>query len=175
MERFSDLKQGLQQAWHSVNDGWRQLMGRTSDALTRFAPSTRKSLPKPSQDNDGDDAVVAAPVATSGNWGLLAGDVFEDDEKLVVRLEVPGMRREDFDLEVRSDLLVVRGEKRLEEEHREGHYRVRQCAYGHFHRTFPLPVAVDTDHANAQYDSGVLRVELPKRSPTPGRRIRIQP
>jgi HSP20 family protein len=59
---------------------------------------------------------------------MLGGDVFEDDKGLVVRLEVPGMEKSDFDIEVTDQKLVVRGEKRFERETTDGRYRFLQCA-----------------------------------------------
>jgi HSP20 family protein len=93
---------------------------------------------------------------------MLGGDVFEDDQRLVVRLEVPGMEKEDLDIEVQDDALVISGEKRFQKERSEGRWRVIQCAYGHFRRVVPLPVAVKADAARASYRNGVLKVELPK-------------
>jgi HSP20 family protein len=80
----------------------------------------------------------------------------------VVRLEVPGMDKNDLDIGVQDGALVVHGEKRFEQENTEGRYRVLQCAYGSFRRVVPLPVAVLADRAQATYRNGVLRVELPK-------------
>ena len=93
---------------------------------------------------------------------MLGGDVFEDDKRVVVRVEVPGMDKKDLDIEVQGDVLVVRGEKRFERESSEGRYRVLQCAYGSFRRVVPLPTPVLADKATAKYKDGVLRVELPK-------------
>jgi len=106
---------------------------------------------------------------------MLGGDAFEDDERVVVRLEAPGMERDDFDVQVVGDALVVRGEKKFERESTEGRWRVLQCAYGSFHRSVPLPAAVRADAAQASYRNGVLRVELPKREPAapPSRRIAV--
>jgi len=103
---------------------------------------------------------------------MLGGDVFEDDDRLVVRLEVPGLEKEDLNIEIQDDALVVSGEKRFEHQATEGRWRVVQCAYGNFRRVVPLPVAVKADEARARYKNGVLRVELPKvvtgkRKPTP--------
>jgi HSP20 family protein len=165
MNRLSELKQGLEEAWHSVAEGWRQLRDRAAGALTHFTP--------------GAPAAPAAQPSEAGhypaaNWALLAGDVFEDDDKVVVRLEAPGMEKGDFDLEVRSDALIVRGEKRFERETAEGRYRVRQCAYGSFHRAIALPAPVQGDKATASYRNGVLRIELPKTEQARARRIEIR-
>jgi len=79
-----------------------------------------------------------------------------------VRLEAPGLEREDFDIEVFEDTLIIRGEKRLTRERNEGRYHVLECAYGRFERAIPLPAEVEADRASARYRNGVLRIELPK-------------
>jgi HSP20 family protein len=160
MEKLNELKQGLEDTWHSLSEGWRQLRERTSGTLTRFTPSNDKT-PKQSAD------------FPSANWALLAGDVFEDDDKFTVRLEVPGLNKNQLDIEVRNDMLIVRGEKRSEQETSNGQYRVRQCAFGSFHRSIPLPLPVLADKASASYRNGVLRIELPKAERTSGRRIEV--
>lgn len=165
MEKLSELKHGLEEAWHSVAEGWRHVRERAAGALTRFTPSSKASSPP---------ADAGEMQLSSTSWALLAGDVFEDDDRVVVRLEVPGMEKQDFEVEVRSDVLVVRGEKRYERESSEGRYRVRQCAYGSFHRVIPLPVAVHSEKAKATYTNGVLRIELPKAEHVKGRRIEIR-
>lgn len=165
MEKLSELKHGLEEAWHSVAEGWRHMRERAAGALTRFTPSSKTSPPP---------AAVGEVQMPSISWAMLAGDVFEDNDRLVVRLEAPGMEKQDFEVEVRSDVLVVHGEKRYEHESSEGRYRVRQCAYGSFHRAIPLPVPVEADKARASYTNGVLRVELPKAEHVRARRIEIR-
>jgi HSP20 family protein len=95
---------------------------------------------------------------------MVGSDVFEDDRRIVVRLEAPGLAKEDFDIRVVGDTLIVRGEKRFERESDDGQWRVLECAYGRFSRSVPLPAPVDGDAARAAYRHGVLRVELPKRN-----------
>jgi HSP20 family protein len=105
---------------------------------------------------------------------MLGGDVFEDDQRVVVRVELPGMDKDDIDISVQDDALVVRGEKRFEREQGAGRYRVLQCAYGSFRRTFALHAPVDADRAQASYRNGVLRIELPKAAPAAPRRSSVK-
>ncbi len=146
--KLDDLRQGVGTLWDSVTEGWDRLRHGAAGALTRYRPEHKASLPAP-----------------SASWAMLGGDVFEDDKRIVVRLEAPGMNKSDFDIQVLDGALVVRGEKRFERESTEGRWRVLQCAYGSFLRTVPLPVAVKGDQARASYRNGVLKVELPKLSP----------
>lgn len=159
----SEWKHGLEHAWESLSEGWRELRDRAAGALTRFKPGTADTPAAPDDE---------PPIA--GSWGFIAADLFDDDDRIVVRLEAPGMRKDDFSIDLRGELLVVQGEKRFERESREGRYRLMQCAYGSFRRTVPLPVPVQADKAKASYRDGVLRIELPKREASRTRRIPVQ-
>ena len=153
--------------WDSLTEGWQHLRESASSALTRFGPERHDSLPS-------SDQVDSAFYMPSLGWSMLGADVFEDDRQLIVRLEVPGMEKADLDVTVQDGVLIVSGEKRFERTGTEGHYRVLQCAYGHFHRSVPLPVSVRGNAARATYKNGVLRVELPKADHAAPRRLNVQ-
>lgn len=157
------LKRTFADAWESVESGWQRVRAQAADALTRFRGGSRQTQP----------ARVEGEPPPPG-WGLLASDVIEDDRRVVVRVEVPGMNRGDLDLQVVGDTLVVSGEKRYESDDVRGQWRVRQCAVGALRRVIPLPVAVRADEAKATCRDGVLRVELPKREPGAPRAFRLQ-
>jgi HSP20 family protein len=156
--KLDDIRHGVGALWESVTEGWDRLRQTAAGALTRYRPGAKADLPLPEEIDD-------ASYVPSASWAMLGGDVFEDDKRIVVRLEAPGMNKGDFDIQVQEDALVVRGEKRFERESTEGRWRVLQCAYGSFLRTVPLPAAVKSDKSRATYRNGVLKVELPKRSP----------
>lgn len=158
------LKQGADQAWESLSEGWRELSARASGALTRFRPAP---------------AVDTSPARTEdllpfGGWAFMAADVFDDDEKVIVRIEAPGMRREDFNVELHDDVLTVWGDKQFDREANRGRYSVVQCAYGSFRREVALPVSVKPDKTKASYRDGVLRIELPKADAARSRRIAVK-
>jgi HSP20 family protein len=165
---LDDVRQGFGTLWESVAEGWDRLRQSATGALTRFRPHEQSNLPAR---DEVDDRAYLPGVG----WAMLGEDVFEDDRRLVVRLEAPGMDKKEIEVEVVGDTLVVRGEKRFERERTEGRWRVLQCAYGSFHRSVPLPVPVDGDKAKATYRDGVLKVELPKRHPgrSPVRQIPV--
>jgi HSP20 family protein len=165
MGLLHEWKQGLGEAFDSLADGWREVRDRTSSALTRFLPG---SLAR------GDDAAAPDEPPVGGRWAVLGADVYEDDESIVVRLEAPGMRKQDFAIQLRDYWLIVEGEKRAESESRHGRWREVQCAYGRFRRAVPLPAAVRADKAEATYRAGVLRVELRKSEPGRTRRITVR-
>jgi HSP20 family protein len=149
------LKEELSTFWDSVAEGWQHMRQAAAGAITRFKPSAQTNMPT---NSDIDDAFF---IPSTG-WSMLGGDLFEDDKRLVVRLEVPGLDKNDLDIEMEGEMLIVRGEKRFERESTEGRYRVLQCAYGSFRRAVPLPVPVVAEKGQASYRNGVLRIELPK-------------
>ena len=153
--KLDEIRQGLSSLLDSVAEGWQHLRQTASSAVTGFKPSTQTNMPAK---EDVDDAFFIP----SRGWAMLGGDLFEDEQRVVVRLEVPGLDKNDLDIEVQGDTLLVHGEKRFEREDTEGRYRVLQCAYGSFRRFVHLPTAVLADQARATYRNGVLRVELPK-------------
>jgi HSP20 family protein len=145
------LKHSAEHAFESLSEGWRDLRARAGEALTRFRT-------RPPQARAGDDDALEQ-LPSLQRWGLMAADVFEDDGHVIVRLEAPGMRRDDFKIELQGTMLTIRGEKRIDREKNAG-WHVRECAYGSFTRTVPLPVEVEPDRCSASYRDGILRIEL---------------
>lgn len=111
-----------------------------------------------------------------GALGLLPSvDVRETDDVTIITLEVPGLGRDDLNLILTPDGLVVRGEKREEREDRRGDVHVAERRYGSFVRTIPLPTGLDMDRATARVAEGVLTVTFPRTGARPGtRRIAIK-
>lgn len=167
MMNLANLKHGIGSIWDSVSDGWRRLRDSAASALTIFKPSGRDPLPA-------SDLVDDAHYQPSAGWAMLAGNVFEDEKNVIVWLEIPGMEKDNFDIEVSDSVLSVSGEKRFERERNEGRYRSFECAYGRFRRSVPLPTDVAADLARATYRNGILKVTLPKRAPSLPRRAGIR-
>jgi HSP20 family protein len=88
-------------------------------------------------------------------------EIFERDNNLVVRAELPGLDKDDVKVELTDDGLIIEGDRKREHEERfEGGYR-SEIAYGHFHRMIPLPEGANIDQAKAQMNNGVLEVAIP--------------
>ena len=99
--------------------------------------------------------------------GLLSGwspalDVADDKDNLVVKVELPGMKKEDINLSLHDGVLTVSGERKHEREAREGGTFRSERYFGKFQRSVTLPSAVDSSKVNASYKDGILTVELPK-------------
>lgn len=154
MSAFQQFRHSLNDLWDSLMEGWQHLSQRAASAMTRFRnPDENGELITREQKNN---------QFRNVGWGLLAAEMLEDPDKLVLRLEVPGMEREDFDIQVVQDRLVVRGTKKYQAEHGDGSYHIMECAYGQFERVIPLPLGVEVGAASARYKRGVLTVELPR-------------
>src|SRR5690349_13902875 len=98
-----------------------------------------------------------------GNW-TPAVDIFEtENHDLVVKAELPGLNREDIEVTVENNTLVLKGTKKFDTTVKEENYRRVERAYGSFHRSFTLPTTVDTSKVSADYKNGVLAVVLPFR------------
>ena len=162
------LKQGADQAWEALSEGWRELSARASGALTRFWPSP--AGPSVPSSLAGRQTALPRP----SGWAFMAADVFDAADKVIVRIEAPGMHREEFNVELNGDVLTVWGEKRSDSEATEGRWHVVQCAYGSFRRDVALPVSVRADKTKASYRDGVLRIELPKSDEARVRRVAVQ-
>ena len=164
MSTLDQLKGQLGRAWESVAEGWQHLRARAAEAVTHFTPVRSADTVETASD------LVAVNAA---HWALLAAEVRESDDAVIVRLEVPGMDADGFDISVVDDTLVVRGEKQVERESRQGRYHRMECAYGSFERRIPLPFRVEAGRAAARYRAGVLEVTLPKHGRYRARRIQV--
>jgi HSP20 family protein len=110
---------------------------------------------------------------TSAVWAPRT-DLSETDDAFRIRLDVPGMTKDDIAINLQNNTLTVSGERSSErQEDGEEYVRVER-AFGNFHRTFTLPDAVDPDRVEATYDEGVLTINVPKTETSTRRQIEIQ-
>jgi len=89
-------------------------------------------------------------------------DVFENEKSFEIQLAVPGMRKEDFNIDVKDGLLTISGERKFEKETDEKNYHSVETQYGDFVRSFNLPDHVDATKISAEYKNGLLEVIVPK-------------
>lgn len=115
-------------------------------------------------------------------WGLSTGeektwmpavDVFEKDDKFVVKAELPGIKEEDIDVSVVGNTLAIKGEKQAETEVRDKDYFSRERTYGSFYRSISLPSTLDADKIEAEFKDGVLEVTVPKSEKVKPKKIAV--
>jgi HSP20 family protein len=102
-------------------------------------------------------------------------DVFEKDGNLQINAELPGMKDTDIEIEVTADALTISGEKRDEREVKEDNYYRSERSYGSFRRQVALPAGADTDHVEATFKDGVLKISVPvKTAETSAKKIAVK-
>jgi HSP20 family protein len=113
-----------------------------------------------------------------GNGGTMrrwmpAMDLLETDDHFVLRADLPGLSEDDVNIELEDSTLTISGQRKAEhEEHKEGAYRVER-AFGSFSRSLTLPQGIDPETVTANFDRGVLEVQVPKPEQRKPRRIAI--
>jgi len=101
-------------------------------------------------------------------------DIFETDKEIVVKVELPEVKKENLYVTLENNLLTIRGERKLETEtNKEGYHRVER-SYGEFVRNFTLPAIIDPAKINAEFKEGLLRVVLPKREEAKAKEIEVK-
>src|SRR5207344_3525777 len=102
-----------------------------------------------------------------------AVDVYEDEHKVSLKIEVPGIDEKDIDVRVENSTLTVHGERKLEKEEKEENFRRVERQYGSFTRSFTLPSSVDPGQVSAHYDKGVLKINLAKKAEAKPKQIKV--
>ena len=124
-------------------------MDRTFDRIFRDFGMPRRSW-------------LTRPYRSRGSEGLWAPriEAFQKSDRYIVRADLPGLRKDDVQVELTGDALTIRGERREEkEEEREGYYHSER-EYGQFYRSIPLPKGVITESAQASFNNGVLEISM---------------
>lgn len=111
------------------------------------------------------------PIDEKG-W-IPAVDVFEKDDRFVVKAELPGMKEDDINVSVVGDTLSIKGEKKTETEVKDEDYYRCERSYGTFYRSIPLPSNIDANKIEASFDDGVLEVTLPKSAKVKPKKIAV--
>lgn len=156
MDAFRQFSRNLNQVWDDIAEGGRELMARGSAALARFTPRR-------------EDMQMGFPT-----WGLIAAEVTEKDDALVVKLELPGIEKTDVTVRIDDRKLHIRGEKRVDRDDIGERYHVSERAYGCFERTIHLPASVDEGSVKATMRNGILRLDMKKAGASSGRQVDIE-
>ena len=144
-EAGKNIGRELNRAWESLSDGWRELLSRSSGALLHFE--------REEYGNETD---------SFPRWGLMSAEVEETADSLIVRVEMPGVGKENFSIRIIGNTLFIRGDKRVVRESEGSTYQLVERAYGSFERSIVLPKHVDSENAQANYVDGILSIRLPK-------------
>jgi HSP20 family protein len=101
-------------------------------------------------------------------------DIFENEQQIQLKLEVPGIKQQDLDIRVENHTLTVKGERKFETDQKEENFHRIERRFGTFVRTFTLPQTVDTEAVSAQYDAGVLTISLAKKPEAKPKQVKIE-
>lgn len=124
------------------------------------------------------DQTVARPRGeheglNAGSWSPPV-DIYETAESIVLKAELPGLSKDDVDIQVRDNALILKGERTMKKEVREENYLRVERAYGSFQRAFTLPTAIQADKIRAVFKEGVLEVIIPKAEEAKPKQIKIE-
>jgi HSP20 family protein len=102
-----------------------------------------------------------------------AVDIYETENELVLKADLPGISEKDLDVRVENNMLTVCGERKFEQQVKEDNYLRVERSYGSFSRSFSLPNTVNTDAIKAEYKNGVLHVVMPKRAEAKPKQVKV--
>lgn len=122
--------------------------------------------------NDSFSSVTSQESLAAGSF-VPAVDVYEDEQGIRLKMEVPGIDEKDIDIRLENNLLTVRGERKLEKETKEENYHRIERSYGSFTRSFSLPNTVNPEEVKAGYARGVLTIQLGKRAEARPKQIKV--
>ena len=147
--------------WRPVTrvDPFADLMGVRSEINRLFDSAVGRGGP--------DDAGLF-----SGDWAP-AIDVFENDKKVVIKTELPGLSEKDIEVDILGDTLTIKGEKKKEDEKKDRHYHRLERVYGSFHRSVTLPAEVTSEKTKASFKNGMLEIEVPKKEEAKPKQIKV--
>ena len=135
----------------------------------------RQNLPSPTAN------IFGQPFLPS-SWGGFFNDaamwsppihVLEKEDKFVAKVELPGVHEEDVSVSLVGDMLIVEGEKEAESEVKKKGYSYRETSYGSFSRSIVIPSIIDIDRIAANFDKGVLEIDLPKAVEVKPRKVSV--
>lgn len=147
--------------------------------LRKYLPEIRRhpeEVRRPEQPSDWMDTFFSDFLGNlpTGTVTYPKVNVSENDNEVQVKAELPGMEAKDIDLSFQNGSLVLKGEKKLEDEHKDENYHRFECSYGAFHRAVPLPTEVDRDKVEAKFKNGILEITMPKAESAQSKRIQIE-
>ncbi|WP_461833616.1 Hsp20/alpha crystallin family protein [Desulfothermus sp.] len=101
-------------------------------------------------------------------------NISENEKEIKVKAELPGLEPKDVELTIQNNTLILKGEKKLEEEEKKDNFHRIECSYGSFYRSIPLPTEIDESKVSAKFKNGILEIRLPKKEEARGKKIPIE-
>ncbi len=120
-----------------------------------------------------DETLLKYRAAEGSHW-FPPVDIYETEESVILKAELPGVAPEGVSVEVSENTLVLRGERKREKAPGEESYHRMERFYGSFHRSFSLPYSVDRNGIKANFNNGVLKITVPKASEASGGGIKVR-
>jgi HSP20 family protein len=133
-------------------------------------------------DDSPEDSVALAPneepqsleADEDSDEGQLAVDVYQDKDNVYIKSTIAGVKPEDLDISIGSNLVTIHGERMQSQEVKEADYIMQECYWGAFSRSMALPVEIDPDKAEADLKDGILTLTLPKASRAKTKKLKIK-
>jgi len=100
-------------------------------------------------------------------------DIYEDEHSISLKLEAPGISEKELDIQLENNTLTIRGQRKFEKEEKEENFHRIERRYGSFLRTFRVPNTIDSEHVDAQYEKGVLKLSFAKKAEAKPKQIKI--
>jgi len=120
------------------------------------------------------DDSFTRPLGTNTVSAVPAIDMYQDDDQVVVKAALPGLKPDEVQISITADVLTLRGEFKQINEPKDVTYHIREYRYGSFERILRLPTEVQSDKAKADFENGILTINLPKAEAVKPRTISIK-
>ena len=145
--------------------------------LTRWEPTREMMTLREAMDRLFDDAFTRPFSLTregGSTWSSPAIDMYQTDNDVVVKADLPGIKADEVQINVNGDVLTIKGETKQQDEKKDKSWHIREHRWGAFERSIRLPSGVIADRANADFDNGVLTITLPKSEEVKPRTITVK-
>ena len=106
--------------------------------------------------------------------GQLAVDVYQDNDNVVLKAPIAGVRPEDLEISITDEVINIKGERKESSEIQKDNYFCQECYWGSFSRSYLMPVAVDAEKAEASLKNGILTIKIPKQEKTKTRLLKVK-
>ncbi|GJQ19696.1 MAG: molecular chaperone [Bacteroidia bacterium] len=152
-------------------------------ALIRWNPTRETSFPSELWNIHREfdrlfDSLMRGGIQDDGTFGLSMWtppvDIHEKEDEYVVKVELPGVKKDDVKITLESNILTIRGEKKQETEEKSENFHRMERTYGSFQRSFTLPTSVKSDKIDAGYKDGILTITLPKAEEAKPKQIEVK-